>query len=186
MGAVVADRDVRPWEPVARAGVKSAARSRGVAAADSVFELCKTAPNISGRVLADFPDLLLYHRPDAAIEADVGAVLVCARGVSVGGVVVADPDAVIEVVKGGRFGSAFELVFGPHRVKLSRPLSDEFLDRLREWLRFRADVLLPYIDGYLEPAPPDLTRRVLGPYCRKCDSCGTLSAVAVGKIGTRV
>ena len=179
-------RNARPWEPAGKTGVKSAARSRGVAAADSVFELCKTAPNVSGRVLADFPDLLLFHRPDAAIEAEVGPVLVCARGVSVGGVVVADPDAAIEVVKGGRFGGAFELVFGPHRVKLTRRLPDEFLDTLREWLRFRADVLLPFIDGYLEPASGELTRRVLGPYSRKCGSCGTVSAVAVGKIGTRV
>ena len=37
----------------------------------------------------------------------------------------------IEVVKGGRFGGAFELVFGPHRVRLSRKPPDEFLDRLR-------------------------------------------------------
>lgn len=179
-------RNSRPWEPAGKTGVKSASRSRGVAAADSVFELCKTAPNVSGRVLAEFPDLLLYHRPERAIEDEVGAVLVCARGVSVAGVVVADPDAEIEVVKGGRFGGAFELVFGPHRVKLTRKLSDDFLDRLREWLRFRADVLLPFIDGYLEPASVDLTRRVLSPYCRKCDSCGTVSAVAVGKTGTRV
>ena len=50
----------RKWERIARA--------------DSVFDLCRSAPNISGRLLADYPDLLLRMESDG-IDAQQIAVL---------------------------------------------------------------------------------------------------------------
>src|SRR5205823_986965 len=63
-----------------------------VGPADTAFDLARTSPPTAARVLAKFPDLLLFHRPEPAVEDLVGPVLVCARGVAVGGHLVADPD----------------------------------------------------------------------------------------------
>jgi hypothetical protein len=162
-------RNVRRWERVGPA--------------DTAFELCKVAPHVSGRVLAEFPDLLLYHRTDPDIDRDIGPVLVCTRGVVVGGQLAADPDAEVSQAKLGRFGGGYGLTFGRHRIRLARKLPDDFLEAVRGWLRFRAGVLLPHIDGYLDPGSPEVAGRVLGPFSRKCGRCGTVSAVAVGKVG---
>jgi hypothetical protein len=161
-------RTVRTWEKVAPA--------------DTAFELARVAPNLSGRVLRDFPDVLLHARPDPALGDELGPVLVCARGVAVGGRMASDPDAEVELARGGRLGG-YELTFGPHHIRLTHKPSDGFVGSLRGWLRFRANVLLPFIDGYLEPGPREVAERVLGPFCRKCRWCGTVSAVAVGKVG---
>lgn len=159
-------RTVRTWEKIGPA--------------DTAFELARVAPNLSGRVLRDFPDALLHVRTGNAAD-DLGPVLVCARGVVVAGRMTSDPEARVELARGG-----LELVFGPHRVRLSRRPPDGFVASLRGWLRFRANVLLPFIDGYLEPGPREVADRVLGPFSRKCRRCDTVSAVAVGKVGVAV
>jgi hypothetical protein len=163
--------------------MRPARRWERIASADSVYDLCRIAPHVSGRILADYPDLLLYHRPDPDTEAQLGPVLVCARGVAVGGRMLADPDAEVRIVKAGRFGGGFELIFGPHRLALDHKPVGEFAEMLREWLRFRAWALLPLLDNYLAPGSPEVAKRVLGPFERRCPKCGTMSAIAVGKVG---
>jgi hypothetical protein len=164
-------RTVRTWEKVGPA--------------DTAFELARIAPNLSGRVLRDFPDVLLHARPDPALGDELGPVLVCARGVVVGGRMTSDLDTKIDVIRSGRFGG-YELTLGLQSVRLTRKPPDGFVGSLRGWLRFRANVLLPFIDGYLEPGPREVAERVLGPFCRKCRQCGTVSAVAVGKVGVAI
>ncbi len=66
---------------------------RSVGAATTVFDLARTSPPTASRVLAQFPDLLLFHRPERDIEDLVGPLLICSRGVAVGGYLTADPDA---------------------------------------------------------------------------------------------
>jgi hypothetical protein len=133
------------------------------------------------RVLTRFPDLLLYHRPEPLVEAAIGPVLVCSRGVSVAGHLVADPDAKIGLEDNGH-----QLIFGRHRFEVARPLPDDLPALLTKWLQFRAEVLVPFIDGYLTPGSSVITRRALGPFCRRCLTCGTISAVATGAIGRAV
>jgi hypothetical protein len=154
--------------------------------ADPVFDLCRVAPNLSGRLLRDFPDLLLAHRPEGDVEDQLGPVLICARGVVVGGQVVSDPDAEVDVVKGTRFGGGFELVFGPHRLRLTKRPAGDFTGTLREWLRFRARILLPQLDNYLAAGSKAVAARMLAPFERRCPNCGAASAVAVGKMGVAV
>lgn len=179
-------------EPLHRLGLlhgvwtmRPARRWEQVAPAESVFDLCRTSPNISGRLLRDFPDLLLYHRPDPDTFDQLGPVLVCARGVVVGGQMVADPDADVKVVKGGRPGG-YELVFGRHRLRLVHRPAGDFAGTVREWLRFRAWALLPLLDNYLAPGSRAVAARVLGPFERRCDHCAAVAAVAVGTVGTPV
>ena len=180
-------------EPLHRLGLlqgvwamRAARKWERIASADSVFDLCRIAPNISGRILTDFPDLLLYHRPDPDTEAQLGPVLVCARGVIVGGRMLADPDTEVRIEKASRFGAGFELIFGPHRLALDRKPTGDFADTIREWLRFRAWALLPLLDNYLSPGSPEVSARILKPFERRCSKCGTVSAIAVGKVGRPV
>jgi predicted RNA-binding Zn-ribbon protein involved in translation (DUF1610 family) len=178
-------------EPVHRLGLlygvwslRNAGRWERIAPADSVYELCRSAPNISGRVLLEYPDLLLYHRPTNPTAAEeLGPVLICARGVVVGGVMASDPYTEVEVVKAGRFSATTVFVFGPHRLSVSRPPADEFSKTVSAWLRFRVTALLPFIDRVLEPGPPEILARVLWPFRQRCSSCGTISAVILGRIG---
>lgn len=162
-------RGGRRWERVGRA--------------ESVFDLCRTAPLISGRLLADLPDLLLCSRSTAAADEDPGPVSVCARGVAFGGVLVGDPDAEVGVTKVGRFGGGYVLTFGRERVPLNRRPPDDFADTLRKWLRFRTAVLLPHIDSHLERGPAAVAARVMRPFTRTCANCGAVSAVAAGMVG---
>ena len=129
--------------------MQAARRWERIAPADSVFDLCRIAPHGSGRILADFPDLLLHHRPDPDTEAQLGPVLICARGVGVGGRMLADPDADLRFVKSGAVG-----------------------ETIREWLRFRAWALLPLLDNYLAPGSPVIAKRVLAPFRPLCSKCG--------------
>jgi hypothetical protein len=57
---------------------------------------------------------------------------------------------------------------------------------LRRWLQFRVQALLPFLEGYLKPGSPEIARRVLGPYCRRCRACGTISSIARGRVGHEV
>jgi hypothetical protein len=156
-------------------------RWESIAPAESVYDLCRIAPVVSGRILADYPDLLLFHRTDPDTEAQLGPVLICARGIAIGGRMLADPDADVRVVKDGRSGT--ELLFGPHRLPLEHTPAGDLPGILREWLRFRTWALLPLLDNYMSPGSPEIAKRVLAPFQRRCPNCGTVSAVAVGKIG---
>ena len=93
----------------------------------------------------------------------------------------ADPDADVRVAKGGRSGT--ELLFGPHRLPLEHTPAGDLPGILREWLRFRTWALLPLLDNYMSPGSPEIAKRVLAPFQRRCSNCGIVSAVAVGKIG---
>jgi hypothetical protein len=148
----------------------------------AVFELCRHSPHVSGRLLTQFPDLLLAHRPDPDTEAELGPVLVCGRGVAVGGQLAADPDAVVHAMKGGLFGG-WVLRFGPHHIRVTRRPPEEFLETVRRLLRLRSRVLLPMIEGYLNPGPPEVGERLLGPFSTTCPRCGTISAVTAGRVG---
>lgn len=152
-----------------------------VAAADTVFDLAHTSPPTAARLLGRFPDLLLIHWPQAPVDELVGPVLVCSRGVAVGGHFVADPDANVRFVDEGH-----TLLYGWHRLELARKVPPEFLGVIRGLLRFRAERLLPFIDGYLAPGSGDVSRRLLVPFCRRCPNCGTLSAVTCGALGRTV
>jgi hypothetical protein len=147
----------------------------------TVFELTRRFPRSASGVLARFPDLLLYHRPEREIEDMIGPVLVCARGVAVAGNLTADPDAAVSLAHGGR-----ELFFGHHHIEVATKLPSDFPQLLRKWLRFRAEALVPFIDGYRVPGSEDIARRVLGPFSRRCLRCGTVSVMGCGAIGRRV
>jgi hypothetical protein len=154
---------------------------KSVGSADTVFDLARTSPPTAARVLARFPDLLLFHRPERDIEDLIGPLLICSRGVAVGGYLTADPDADVHLTANGR-----ELIFGRHRIELARELPTEFVEVIRQWLGFRTEKMLPFIDGYLSPGTGEISTRVLRPFCRQCLSCGTVSVVSVGAVGRQV
>ncbi len=147
-----------------------------VGEARTVFELVAATPTIAGRLLAHEPNLLLVcdTHPDA--EAELGPVLVCAGGVSVGGVQTADPAADVRLEAGGR-----TLVFGKHAIRVSGHLPETFPAELKAWLRFRAEVFAGYPATFLRgDAPP--TTRLLGPFVAHCAACGTECLPVIGAV----
>lgn len=175
-------------EPAHRLGLlfgvwrtREAQEWQSVGPAETVFDLARTSPPTAARVLAQFPDLLLFSRPEWDIEVLIGPLLICSRGLAVGGYLTADPDAAVRLTANGR-----ELVYGRHRIELARELPAEFIQVIRRWLRFRTDSMLPFIEGYLSPGSGRSAIRVLRPFCRRCSTCGTVSAVSVGAVGRRV
>ena len=166
--------------------MRAARRWELIAPADSAFDLCRIAPHASGRILAEFPDLLLFHRPDPDTESQLGPVLICARGIAIGGHLIADPDAEVRIEKSGRFGGGYELIFGPHRLPLERQPVGNFAEVIKEWLRFRAWALLPLLDNYLAPSALKVAERMMRPFVCRCANCGTRSAIALGKVGRLV
>jgi hypothetical protein len=149
-----------------------------VAKADTVFTLARNSPPTAAHLLAHYPDLLLVHRPDRDIEVLLGPVLICARGVSIDRVFTADPGAEVRLSSEGR-----ELVFGRHRIDASRRLPGDLPALIRKWLHYRAEVLVPFIEESLASGSEEVVQRVLGPFCRRCLACGTISAVSAGAIG---
>lgn len=157
-------REERPWDALVPAG--------------TVFELARVAPTLSGRVLDQHPDLLLFHRTPPAVDEALGWVLVTARGVVVGGMVVADPDAEVRIDGGRLIGSA-TLVFGTHRLPLPRRPPAELVTTLRRLLRVRTELLLPRLDAALAASP---SPQQLGELARRC-RCGAPVLVAAGRVG---
>lgn len=148
---------------------------------DTVFDIARKLPRDAAGVLDRFPDLLLSHRPERGVEDLIGPVLICARGVAIAGLLTADPDAEVRLDAGGKV-----LIFGRHRIEVRSPLPDDFSDTVQRWLQFRAEWLLTLGEGYLSDGTPAVTERVLAPFCRRCSSCGTISAVGLGDIGRAV
>jgi predicted RNA-binding Zn-ribbon protein involved in translation (DUF1610 family) len=152
-------------------------RWHAVGHGNTVFDTARALPRHAADTLAAFPDLLLSHRPERAVEDTVGPVLVCARGAAVAGHLVADPDADVRLEAGGRV-----LVLGRHRLAVSAPLPDDFPDVVRQWLAFRTGWLAEL--GAVPAAPvPEASRRLLGPLVRVCAGCGGGVIAGAGALG---
>ncbi|MFO0851493.1 MAG: hypothetical protein U0871_23485 [Gemmataceae bacterium] len=111
----------------------------------------------------------------------IGPVLVLGRGVSVGGVTVADPDARVEVVQ---TANGPRLVFGTHQIELTGRLPARAAELLRGWLRFRADKLLPLADQLAGRRSAGKVAALLAPLAVDCHLCGTRCVHRTGRLGT--
>jgi hypothetical protein len=160
-------RQVRSWDEVA--------------SAETVFELARTSPHRAAHLLAEFPDLLLVQRLEPTVEVLIGPILVCCRGVAVGSVLTADPDTEVQLTSGGR-----TLVLGRRRLEVAGELPETLVRDLRHWLRYRADVLVPFLDSCQTMGAADILSRVIRPFCQRCLNCGTVSAVSAGVLGRTV
>lgn len=180
-------------EPSSRLGLLHAAwamRSRAAiegASAYFVFDLCRFSPNFSGEWITKYPDLLFMYRPPRWPEDTLGPILLCGRGVVIGGKTIVNPKAVVERSRETRGGQkVFELTVGAHCFELASKPEDVVLDAIRELLCFRHEVLLPFIDHYLEPQAADRLDRLLKPLGRRCGGCGRLAVTAVGQVGVEI
>lgn len=153
----------------------------GVGKATTVFELAKSYPGVSRKLLAAHPDALMrLHLPDAA-ERELGEVLLTPRGVIAGGKVLADPDGEAELLRSPR-GSGWTLHLGSHRIHLDRKLDWNVIDLLVKWVRYRADKLLPLAEAS-DRVNPDRVRRVLAPLAQPCPLCGAECVCRSGRVG---
>lgn len=147
----------------------------------TVFEVAHDTPVAGRRLLAAYPDLLFRIDLGEAAEAMIGPVLVLGRGVSVGGVTVADPDARVEVVQAA---NGPRLIFGTHQLELTGRLPARTVELLRGWLRFRADKLLPLADQLAGRRSAGKVAALLAPLAVDCHLCGTRCVHRTGRLGT--
>ena len=148
---------------------------------DTVFDLARKLPRHAAGVLERFPDLLLSHRPERAVEDLIGPVLICARGVAIGDHLLADPDAEVRLESRGRV-----LIFGRHRIEVRRPLPDDLPDTVSGWLQFRAQWLLTLGEGGFDAGRLAVSQRVLAPFCRRCNNCEAVSTMGYGSVGCTI
>ena len=153
-----------------------------VGSASTVFEFAEASPTESRKLLAAHPDALLVLELDEATEAELGRVVVTARGLAVGPVVVSDPDAVVEVVKAG--DGLWRLQLGASRLPLGRKPPDRLAGQLRAWLRFRAAVLMPLAERDDDRTASEAAVQVLTPLVVTCPLCQTAGVHRRGRVGT--
>ncbi len=165
--AVWRGRNGRPWS--------------AVGSAETAFELAREQPAAGRRILAEFPDALLRANVGDAAEAEVGPVLVTARGVVVAGFLVADPDAAVKLE---RTSDGWRLQFGPHRLVISGRVQPRLERELRGWLRYRAEVLFPEADRIGGRGTGPRAAGMLAALAVTCPLCGARSALRAGRIGT--
>jgi phage FluMu protein Com len=152
-----------------------------VGPAETIFELTERSPGQARQVLTAFPDAVLVVETAEAVDRALGPVAVCTTGVGAGGVVVADPDAAVQLAATGR-----ELSFGTHRVGLAHKLPTNVPASLRGWLRYRAQVLMPQVQQRSQnQAGTARAAAVLAPLRVTCPLCKTASVVRAGRIGVR-
>ncbi len=152
-----------------------------VGSASTVFEFAEASPTESRKLLAAHPDALLVLELDEATEAELGRVLLTARGLAAGPVVVADPDAVVEVTPAG--DGLWRLQLGANRLPLARKLPDLLAGQLRAWLRFRDAVLMPLADR-ADGGTSEAAAQVLTPLVVTCPLCQTAGVHRRGRVGT--
>lgn len=153
----------------------------GLGEAATVFEVAHDTPAAGRRLLAAHPDLLFRLQFGEAAESALGPVLVTAKGVSLAGVTVADPDARVDLVQsvGG-----VRLAFGTHLIEPSGRLPARVADQLRGWLRYRTDKLLPLAEQLAARRSPDRVAALLAPLAVDCHLCGTRCVHRTGRLGT--
>jgi hypothetical protein len=149
----------------------------------TIYDICRIEPRNSVDWLRKHPDLLLRWTADADTEADLGPLLVCRSGIVIGGKLISGSSTNVRLTKStdGRY----LLEVGRHRFELSRQPLPGFTEAVQYWLSFQ-DSLRGDFTAYLQPGPPGVADRVLTPFRLRCGRCGTVSVVAVGKVGTPV
>ena len=145
--------------------------------AETIFDYARNSPTSSGKLIEKYPDLLLIHRADATFDSTLGPILICCRGVAFGGHLAADPAAIIEQQVDGL------VLYGSHRFQVDHRLSNDFLALLRQWLKFRTSILIPFIDAYRDASSPEILGRILQTILTSCPYCRSNIAVRVGKVG---
>lgn len=170
LGEVWKLRNAKPWGKIGNA--------------QSVFEHAKRFPSKSGRTLVAYPDTLLVVELEDVYENDIGPVLVGRRGVTVADRTVADPDAEVrcETTRNG----THVLVYGTHTIGLNRKLPTKILQQLQQWLRFRADRLMPAAEASEIEPRSERVETLIAPSVVECPMCGTRSYLQTGEVGIRI
>ena len=171
-----ADDHLRRLHTVWRVRTKKPWAENGPAA--HAFELAE-AP-ASRKVLADFPDTLLRVLVDDHVETDAGPLLLCTRGFAVGGKVVTDAAAGVEVTK-SKTTPGYDLTVGPHRIALARRPPTKFATDLRAWLRFWGTIAKGPTPG--DRANPDKLTGFFAPLASGCPLCRAQVVVRAGRFG---
>jgi hypothetical protein len=152
-----------------------------VGPAESVLDLVTASPNTATRILRDYPDALLVPKLGDIIDEELGPCAVCTRGVGLAGEIVADPTATVATVRAR--GGGGEVQFGRFRFAVSDRPPDAAEYRLRSWLRYRAEDLLPQADEFADPATSPRGKALIGTLLARCPLCGTDSVTRIGQMG---
>ncbi len=150
--------------------------------ATTVFDYAENFATESRKVLGEHPDTLLRIEFPDALEAELGPVVLTARGLAIGGSVLADPDSNLEMVRAG--SGIWRLQFGPYRIPMNERLTDRLLVQFRNWLRYRAFKLVPAAEQSAPTRPGPRTVVILNSLAVPCPLCNTVCIHRAGRIGT--
>jgi hypothetical protein len=165
--AVWVDRTARPWG--------------NVGPSESIFELVEKSPAAAARLLRSCPDALLVPKLGDVVDDELGPAAVGTRGIWLGGETVVDPDATVAAVRARDGGGEFQL--GRFRFAVSRRPPDVAEHRLRSWLRYRAEDLLPRADALGDRPTTPRGKALAATLLARCPLCGTDSVTRIGQMG---
>ncbi len=158
------------WQLAAGRGVG------GPGPATTIFDLAANSPAAARRLLSAHPDTVLRLDLGDTATAAVGAVLLTADGLVVGGLVADDPEERIEAAKS-------RLLVGDGQLAAEAPVPPDLPDRLREWLIWRTGRLLPKADAS-RGRRSGLAADRLAALAGDCPLCGLRCAWRAGHVGT--
>ncbi|MGL4420495.1 MAG: hypothetical protein ACRCZF_07515, partial [Gemmataceae bacterium] len=151
---------------------------------ETVFEFARRSPATSGRTLAQEPDLYFLERFDSEAESILGTMMIARRGISVAGVLMADPASEVVLVPNPA-GPGAVLLLGVQRVALQRRPSNQALALIRAWLAFRGREILAEPDASATRLAPRRLVQLLRPLMTHCRECQTATIAVPGQLGIR-
>lgn len=171
-----ADDHLRRMHTVWRVRTKKPWAENGPAT--HVFDLAEVPT--SRKFLGEFPDTLLRLTVDEHIESEIGPLLVCTRGVVIGGKVLSDASAAVDVTK-SKTTPGYDLAVGPFRFALTRRPPTKFANDLRSWLRFWGTLTKSSAPG--DRVNPDKIAGFFAPIVSGCPLCRANVVVRNGRFG---
>jgi hypothetical protein len=164
-------RATRPWD---RSG-----------SATTAFEVATNPAR--GRLLAEYPDLLLWQEERSwQIAAEGGRdnpgpaeIFLCVRGVVLQEVLFAQTPANIEVINKS---IGFDLILGEELFQSSDDL-DGLARRMERWFRYWFNDFLPMTSNVIHWKPPDRAALMRAWGATPCPECGRNLLARVGEVG---
>lgn len=149
--------------------------------ATAIFDLARTSPTLSRKLLNRWPDALLRILLPEALQKGIGEVILTPRGLFLDDLLIEESDATIEIERSPT-GSGWYLAVGHHKISVDRKPPLKIAEALGAWLDFRRKQLLPASQTEVR-SNAGKVRRIELQSLSECPWCSAVNVVRVGKVG---